>query len=578
MIAAWMLHAAAAALCLGIAAMAGERLLRLTGRASRWPWAVAMLGSLVLPLLRLLLPAATGATAAVEPGAGVGAPIGADAWAALLARADVVVAADSIWQQLDRPLGIAWLACSLLVASWLLVGAARLRRLRREWRSAEVQGTPVLLSGRTGPALVGVLHPRVVLPEWALGAPSAQLDLMLAHEQEHGRARDPLLLLAAALAAAVMPWNIAIWWQLHRLRLAVEVDCDRRVLRRYPDVRRYGALLLAVGRQLDADGGRPWLPQAALGLPTTTLERRIRTMTMPRPEHPRLQAAALAALSGALLLAACEVPRPTEIEPAREIPLASIRTEGTYTPSQRIGVTRVRAVLRDSAPDVLSAPAAGGRVDVWIVAESDGTVRQATVGRSPAAARPVGQPAGALYRMRGPSVAPERIASIEVLKLAPGKLLADSAGVIWVTLKPAGEITEVPSTSTEREVVGRAAARTTEREVVGRVAARTREQPAGRSYFRRSAPDSAPRVVLRSVGGGVVTDSPRLVASRSMRLEMPADSAQPLWVIDGVVTTGDAVKKLLPDRIASINVLKGEAALKAYGQRGVNGVVEVVTK
>ena len=550
MIAAWMLHAVAAAFCLGIAALAGERLLRLTGRASRWPWAIAMLGSLGLPLLRLLVPAtAVGANAAADSGGGVGASVGPDAWTALLARADVVVAADSIWQRLDRPLGAIWLVCSLLVAGWLVIGAARLRRLRREWRSAEVQGTTVLVSGRTGPALVGVLHPRVVLPEWALDAPPAQLDLMLAHEQEHGRARDPLLLLAAALATAAMPWNVALWWQLHRLRLAVEVDCDRRVLRRHPDVRRYGALLLAVGRRLDADPARPWLPQAALGLPTTTLERRIRTMTMPRPKHPRLQGAALAALSGALLLAACEMPRPTEIEPAREIPLAGITTAGEYRAQQPLQLDRIRAAIRDSLPGLLDERQ-GGRVQVMIVADAEGRVMQAAKARFASDARTSASRFGRVAKAPlFPSVAPERIGSIEVLKLAPGKLLADSTDVIWVTLKPADALATAPSSAQRpRVVVGRAS-------VSGAGAA------------------TAGGVVIRRRGAAGAADTVRVVPSRNA-----APAADPLWVLNGTVVEGAAVKDLDPNTIRSINVLKGDAALKAYGERGANGVVVVVTK
>ena len=45
--------------------------------------------------------------------------------------------------------------------------------------------------------------------------------MMLAHEEEHVRARDPWLLAAAGLALVAVPWNIAAWLVVRRLRLAL---------------------------------------------------------------------------------------------------------------------------------------------------------------------------------------------------------------------------------------------------------------------------------------------------------------------------------------------------------------------
>ena len=50
------------------------------------------------------------------------------------------------------------------------------------------------------------------------------------HVLEASHGRDPLVLHAAALLALVTPWNLALWWLNRRLRLAVELDCDARVL------------------------------------------------------------------------------------------------------------------------------------------------------------------------------------------------------------------------------------------------------------------------------------------------------------------------------------------------------------
>ena len=59
------------------------------------------------------------------------------------------------------------------------------------------------------------------------------------------------MLALAQLALLVMPWNLALWWQIRRLRVAVELDCDARVLRS-GDVRFYGDLLLDVARPRQA--------------------------------------------------------------------------------------------------------------------------------------------------------------------------------------------------------------------------------------------------------------------------------------------------------------------------------------
>ncbi len=56
----------------------------------------------------------------------------------------------------------------------------------------------------------------------------------------------------------------------------------------------------------------------------------------------------------------------------------------------------------------------------------------------------------------------------------------------------------------------------------------------------------------------------------------------PLFVIDGEEQTGlqsaELDKKISPDDIESINVLKGESAIQKYGAKGKNGVIEITSK
>ncbi|MBC7689535.1 MAG: N-acetylmuramoyl-L-alanine amidase [Aquabacterium sp.] len=51
-----------------------------------------------------------------------------------------------------------------------------------------------------------------------------------------------------------------------------------------------------------------------------------------------------------------------------------------------------------------------------------------------------------------------------------------------------------------------------------------------------------------------------------------------LIIVDGKPITNDALKKIKPDYIATVNVFKDEAAITAYGDKGKNGVIVVTTK
>ncbi|MDT0622227.1 M56 family metallopeptidase [Croceitalea vernalis] len=53
---------------------------------------------------------------------------------------------------------------------------------------------------------------------------------------------------------------------------------------------------------------------------------------------------------------------------------------------------------------------------------------------------------------------------------------------------------------------------------------------------------------------------------------------KPIYFIDGKEVSGKIMEELSPDDIATINVLKGDAAEKKYGDKAKNGVVEITTK
>lgn len=56
------------------------------------------------------------------------------------------------------------------------------------------------------------------------------------------------------------------------------------------------------------------------------------------------------------------------------------------------------------------------------------------------------------------------------------------------------------------------------------------------------------------------------------------NNKEPLFYVDGKEITKQEMEQLKPDSIKSMNVLKGESALKKYGKKGENGVIEIFMK
>jgi len=272
------------ALFLTMAAGAAERSLGAAGRAVRWPWVGAMLATAAatialltghrLPLdapaevaqVVLLTGLESGAPAAGAAGA---FPIGLLLWGASTAIA--LAAGAALWLSQVRR----------------LAGAEPMR----------LHGQDVLVTDRLGPAVAGLLRARIVVPRWLLELPPSRRRLVLRHEAEHAAAGDHRLVGLAALLCVAMPWNPLLWYQLHRLRLAIELDCDRRVLAREQGARgTYGMLLVDVAERMAR--GAPLA--TALAHPRSMLERRIRMMI---PTRRRPWSAAGWALGAAALLA-----------------------------------------------------------------------------------------------------------------------------------------------------------------------------------------------------------------------------------------------------------------------------------
>lgn len=386
MITAWLVNAGVVSLGLGAAAWLAEYALRLYGRPGRWAWAGALGGSLVLPLAALVLPASepaapAAAAAAVGPVlAAAGAAPSAAGWSSgVLARLDALV-------------GWLWLVSSIAMALYLAVSYARLRRRRRGWREAAVDGHAVLVAAGTGPAVVGVGRGRIVLPEWVLEADEATRRLVLAHEVEHVAAGDARLLALGLGALVLTPWSPGAWWQVRRLRQATELDCDARVVARHADLRRYARLLLEVGgREGEASLA------AAFAAPRSLLGRRLEALTASVPADRGRRALAALAGAAALLAAAClgpepDHPTPTEVvgRPRVASPAADVSAAGAEVPSftrytkkpELLNRGEVASLLEQSYPPLLRNAGVGGNVIVWVKVDEAGRAADTRIAKA----------------------------------------------------------------------------------------------------------------------------------------------------------------------------------------------------
>jgi bla regulator protein blaR1 len=314
---AWMSYVIMVSLLLGLAALALERSARVRQRPTRWLWGTSMIASLLLPLIissvSVQIPQQAGIVHPATPQRIVAlrqmtaSGFSPSGW--LTATAGELPASPD----LDRLLQVGWSAASTILFLAILASSVQLSRRRRRWERGNMAGVPVHISEDAGPAIVGLLDPHIVVPRWLLQCPPDVKELVIVHEQSHLEAQDARLVMIALGLLVCMPWNLPLWWQLRRLRVAIEIDCDARVLRRGYDVAHYGETLIAVGERQSATIAMV----AAMSEPRSLLERRIRNMLRKKTKHAHAMAVALACLGIAFAVGAAEISPPNNDEPVK---------------------------------------------------------------------------------------------------------------------------------------------------------------------------------------------------------------------------------------------------------------------
>jgi len=292
-------------------------------------------GLWLLVLVKALLPPTLGAIWGV--GTWGVAPVAELKWPIAIRTVDGAVGAGELDRATDlereslsgaATAGASWRGVLLGVwvtgclALWLAV-AWRYRRLVRAACATcridegparvSVQTVPDLYSTdeTTSPMLLGVLRPRIVLPESIIARLSAEeLRIVLAHELAHWRRRDTWIGWLQVFVQGVFWFHPLVWWANARIRHERECACDETVLREAScDRNGYGETILRV---LTAARGRSLVVANMVGVfeRGSQVQVRLEEIMSFDPKRRRFGWASRAALvAAALVLLPMAAPR-----------------------------------------------------------------------------------------------------------------------------------------------------------------------------------------------------------------------------------------------------------------------------
>jgi beta-lactamase regulating signal transducer with metallopeptidase domain len=302
----WILYSVVASLLMGLAALAFERSAQIRRRPARWLWAACMVASLAIHFIpsevSVQIPEWTHADRATS--SEIFTPPQTTSIETSRFRLPAIgTGQTALSNGVSTLLEWTWPMASMALALVILASSIHLSWTRRRWDRGHMAGTPVYISEDCGPAVVGFLRPHIVVPRWLTRLSPDEQELVIAHERSHLGAYDTQLLTIAVCLIACMPWNPMLWWQLRRLRLAIEIDCDARVLSLGYPVARYSETLIAVGERQSASYA---MPMAGYGS-KSFLEQRIHNMLRKKTRYARVSALALAGLGVGLAVCAAEI-------------------------------------------------------------------------------------------------------------------------------------------------------------------------------------------------------------------------------------------------------------------------------
>ena len=611
MTAAWVLYVLGVGALLAISAEVLGGALRQIGRSTRFVFAAAVAGILVLAVVAPR-PSVVAVPLPVSVGS-VSAPVTSEARELTLkdrlrtAREAIGSAAITVSVQLQQRVSPAlarvvvagWIATSVVLLLLFVLVNFRLHRARREWPERVLHGTTVRVTSEVGPAVLGFLPAQIAVPHWLLERPSEEQRLILAHERQHLSAHDHLLLGGTWLAVIALPWHPALWYLANRIRLSIELDCDARVLREGVSPRSYGALLIDMAARRSAVR----IGALALADGPSHLERRIRAMQWKYGRHALARGIALSATSALLVLAACEAKVPTAAEVsamdvnavekrAAQLDLveAKIAKADYFVNGVPVSGDSARAIVAQKigSVEVVKSRLAGGRDTIFVTTADrmSGFRTRADDDLVPLPAMARGMSSDALLMIDGVIQQPgikarldsREVASISVMK--PGKDPKYPNGLIAIETKRPRQ-----GTSTERRPE-RALMRTDTVMVRSRSGLAAATLPLSVESRRR-----ADRTVLIPGGDSAApyrfgvgdVESTRLANSKDSSgghvLVATFDARKPFAItIDGVRATMSQLEALKPSDIKAQTMYPRDARAMSSDPAAANGLLQVITK
>lgn len=288
---------------------------------------VALLMLLRTPLLRHFGPGLRYAAWGLLPLLMLAAALPASPPAVAL-KAELVARIEPLLGTAPRPTAASSGWPPLLMLLWgagALAGLLHLVRLQRRYQRGLIRhGERWRSPAGSGPALVGLLKPRIALPaDFEQRFDARQRELVLAHEDIHRARLDNHWNALGALICVLHWFNPLAWLALRSMRADQELACDAAVMARHPgSAAVYGrALLLAQGAM---PAGLPW---AGWQSPHPLVER-IRMLQLSPPGSGR-RALGLLSLAGLALIAAGAVQALNADKPATG-PSVDLQMELSY--------------------------------------------------------------------------------------------------------------------------------------------------------------------------------------------------------------------------------------------------------
>lgn len=140
---------------------------------------------------------------------------------------------------------VIWLGGVLFSLTRLIISAILLSRLKNSGAEIDIlDGVKILeLDHLRSPVAAGIFHRVIFVPPSWKNWQKEERQIVLSHELEHHRRRDPLWRLCVELARAALWYHPLAHWMANRFALQCEFACDEAVIRGGTDPKRYARLL-----------------------------------------------------------------------------------------------------------------------------------------------------------------------------------------------------------------------------------------------------------------------------------------------------------------------------------------------